>query len=235
MSITTVLFDLDGTLLPMDNDAFTKGYFGFLSAYMKKYGYQPKELVNAVLSGTAAMVKNKGDRSNEAAFWDKFGEIYGEKGISDKHYFDEYYKTDFQKLKEFCGISPSAAETVHSLKERGFTVVLATNPIFPAYATESRIRWAGLDPSDFKLYTTYENIGYCKPNPDYYAEIFKRLGAAPEECIMIGNDAKEDMIAEKLGTSVFLLTDCLINKENTDISRYPKGDFTDLAEYLKAL
>ena len=30
MSITTVLFDLDGTLLPMDNDVFTKCYFKLL-------------------------------------------------------------------------------------------------------------------------------------------------------------------------------------------------------------
>ena len=28
--ITTVLFDLDGTLLPMDQDLFVKSYFGIL-------------------------------------------------------------------------------------------------------------------------------------------------------------------------------------------------------------
>jgi len=31
----------------------------------------------------------------------------------------------------------------------GFRVALATNPIFPAIATEKRIRWAGLTPEDF--------------------------------------------------------------------------------------
>lgn len=30
--LTTILFDLDGTLLPMDNDAFTRGYFKLLAA-----------------------------------------------------------------------------------------------------------------------------------------------------------------------------------------------------------
>ena len=30
MSITTVLFDLDGTLLPMDQEEFTKGYLNLL-------------------------------------------------------------------------------------------------------------------------------------------------------------------------------------------------------------
>lgn len=235
MSITAVLFDLDGTLLPMDNDEFTKAYFKLLSANMAKYGYEPKELIDAVWVGTAAMVKNKGDKSNEAAFWEKFGEIYGEKGIKDKPLFDEFYRTDFQKLKDFCGYSEKAAETVRSLKEKGYTVALATNPIFPAYATESRIRWAGLEPSDFVLYTTYENISCCKPNPDYYTEILKRLSLSPADCLMVGNDAREDMIAESLGTKVFLLTDCLINKENKDLSRYPQGSFSDLTDYIKTL
>lgn len=52
---------------------------------------------------------------------------------------------------------------MRELKRRGFGVALATNPIFPSVATESRIRWAGLEPEEFALYTTYENTAYCKP------------------------------------------------------------------------
>ena len=43
----------------------------------------------------------------------------------------------------------------------------------------------------------------------------------------------EDMIAETLGMKVFLLTDCLINKQNIDISVYPNGDFDKLIEYIE--
>ena len=46
---------------------------------------------------------------------------------------------------------------MHAVKELGLRAVLATNPIFPAVATRSRIRWAGLEPEDFELCTTYEN------------------------------------------------------------------------------
>ena len=35
MKLTTILFDLDGTLLPMDNDEFTRGYFKLLAAKME--------------------------------------------------------------------------------------------------------------------------------------------------------------------------------------------------------
>ena len=67
--LTTILFDLDGTLLPMDNDAFTKGYFKLLAAKLTPHGYEPKQLVDAIWAGTAAMVKNDGSQSNEDAFW----------------------------------------------------------------------------------------------------------------------------------------------------------------------
>ena len=79
MKLTTILLDLDGTLLPMDNDAFTKGYFKLLAAKLSPHGYEPKQLVDAIWTGTAAMVKNDGARSNEEVFWKIFADIYGEK------------------------------------------------------------------------------------------------------------------------------------------------------------
>lgn len=233
--ITTILFDLDGTLLPMDNAAFTKGYFKLLAARLAPLGYEPEKLVDAIWSGTAAMVKNDGSQNNEAAFWKRFSEIYGEKVLGDLPVFENFYATDFQQAKAICGFNPKAAETVRTAKNLGFRVALATNPIFPAIATESRIRWAGLQPEDFELYTTYENIGYCKPNPAYYQELLDQLNESPERCLMVGNDVAEDMIAEKLGMQVFLLTDCIINKEDADISLYPRGGFDDLLEHIRTL
>ena len=233
--ITTILFDLDGTLLPMDNAAFTKGYFKLLAARLAPLGYEPEKLVDAVWSGTAAMVKNDGSQNNESAFWKRFSEIYGEKVLGDLPVFENFYATDFQQAKAMCGFNPKAAEAVRTARELGLRVALATNPIFPAIATESRIRWAGLQPEDFELYTTYENIGYCKPNPAYYQELLDRLNESPERCLMVGNDVAEDMIAEKLGMQVFLLTDCIINKDEADISVYPRGGFDELLEHIRTL
>jgi FMN phosphatase YigB (HAD superfamily) len=93
--------------------------------------------------------------------------------------------------------------------------------------------WAGLDHNDFELYTTYENSCFAKPNLDYYREILGKLDLKAEECLMVGNDVSEDMVAEKLGMKVFLLTDCLLNKDNEDISKYPSGSFKELKEYIE--
>ncbi len=232
MSIKVVLFDLDGTLLPMDQDAFTGDYFKRLAVKLSPYGYEQNQLIKDIWAGTAAMAKNDGNVTNEEAFWNKFAETYGEKVYGEKEIFEDFYRNEFQEVKKVCGFNAKAVEVVKHIKEKGLRVALATNPLFPAIATESRIRWAGLSPDDFELYTTYEESRYCKPNPLYYQSVAKQLGVEKEECLMVGNDVKEDMIAESLGMKVFLLTDCLINKEDKDISCYPNGDFEKLMEYI---
>jgi len=69
----------------------------------------------------------------------------------------------------------------------------------------------------------------CRP------EVLERLCVRPEDCVMVGNDVSEDMIARELGMKVFLLTDSLINKENKDISDYPHGSFEDLMTFIREL
>lgn len=235
MSIKMVMFDLDGTLLPMDMDEFTGGYFKMLAAKAAPCGYELKSLVKAIWHGVAAMVKNDGHCKNEDAFWEDFVAIYGEKALNDKWIFDEFYANEFQGAKQFCGYNPAAAETVRWIRDRGLRVALATNPLFPTIATQSRIRWTGLEPEEFEFFTTYENIGWCKPNPDYYREVLRRAGLKGEDCLMVGNDVGEDMVAAELGMKVFLLTDCLINKSGEDISRFPNGSFEELKTYISRL
>ena len=235
MKTKVVLFDLDGTLLPMDQDLFVKTYFGGIAKRLAVHGYEPEKLINSIWLGTKAMIKNNGERTNEETFWDTFAEIYGENVRSDEPKFDAFYREDFDKVQSSCGYNARAAEAVFLIKSLGFRTALATNPIFPAIATRKRISWAGLSETDFEFFTSYENSRYSKPNPNYYLEVTNRLGVSPQECLMVGNDADEDMVAEKLGMKVFLLTDCLINKSNTDISKYPHGDFNALIDYIKTI
>ena len=235
MAIQTVLFDLDGTLLPMDQDVFVKSYLGRIARAMALHGYDPDKLVKAIWSGTDAMVRNDGSRLNEAVFWDTFAGFFGTPTPQELALFDAFYREGFPAVQESCGFTPRAKEVLDKVKALGLQAVLATNPIFPAAATHQRVQWAGLQTSDFLHITTYENASFCKPNPDYYREILHKLGLAPEECLMVGNDATEDMVAETLGMQVFLLTPCLINKHDLDLSRWPQGDFDALLDYLDKL
>ena len=112
-------------------------------------------------------------------------------------------------------------------------IIGAGRTAFPGWISTQEDELNLLKKEDFELVTTYENSRFCKPNPAYYLEIFDKLGLKAEECLMIGNDVTEDMVAKKLGCQVFLLTEHLINKDNADISAYPHGDFADLEKFLQ--
>ena len=229
--ITTVLFDLDGTLLPMDLEAFTKTYFGLLAKKAAPYGYEPEPLVATVWKGTKAMVKNDGTQTNDTRFWDTFAQALGEDVKKLRPEFDDFYAREFHGAKVACGENPLAKKAVEGLKAKGYDVILATNPIFPLVGVETRLSWVGLKPEDFSHVTSYETYTTCKPNPEYYAEILRNTGKRPEECLMVGNDAVEDTAALEKGLSVYLVTDCLLNPTGRDLEQIPHGSFREFLTF----
>ena len=235
MKLKTVFFDLDGTLLPMDQDTFIKAYFTRLAAKMAPLGYAPDKMMKAVYAGIGAMIANDGEATNETVFWKVFCSVFGEQARADILHFDAFYRNEFQQVKDSCGYDERAAQLIRRLKREGYRLILATNPLFPQVATYSRIRWAGLEASDFEIVTTYENSSFCKPNLRYYEEILEIASVCPEDCLMVGNDVGEDMIAGKLGMKTFLLTDCLINRTADCIDDYPNGSFEELERYIESL
>lgn len=236
MAIKAVLFDLDGTLLPMDQNRFLKGYFGLLTEKMVKSGYEAGVFMKALLTGTDAMVANDGKLTNEALFWREFGKFYTPETLPPITLFDEFYREDFPKTRAFCGYDARPRRIVDAVKEKGLLAVLATAPAFPAIATETRMGYVGLKPADFLFYTNYENCTYCKPSEGYYREVIAKIGCAPEECLMVGNDVTDDMIpATAVGMQTFLLTDYLINKNGADISAYKNGGYDELLAYVASL
>jgi len=96
----TVLFDLDGTLLPMDQDVFVQAYMGGMAKKMAPHGYDPKALIGGVWAGTGAMVKNDGRTTNEEVFWNTFSGLMGRDTRVDEPHFEAYYETEFQKVRD---------------------------------------------------------------------------------------------------------------------------------------
>ena len=190
------LFDVDGTLLPMDMDKFIKLYFGSLSQkFAPMIGVAPDLLVKAVWSGTSAMIKNTGEKSNREVFWRAASEACGIDISIYESKFDDYYLNEFEFAKSATYVNPFAKKSVEYIKQNGGRLIAATNPIFPEVATRVRIAWAGLNPDDFEYITTYNNSSFCKPNLEYYKSICDKCGINPSESIMIGNDVDDDMCA----------------------------------------
>ena len=209
MHIRHILFDLDGTLLPMNQDEFVTFYMPLLA---KKYisegiSFDPKAFIASVWKGYGAMVNNDGSCTNREAFW---------------QYMDELLPTDSENV-------------VKKAKEKGIRTYLATNPVFPKVATMNRIKWAGLDAEDFELITTYEDNCYCKPNVDYYRTILEQFHLRPEECLMVGNDVEEDLAIRKLGVKTFLVTDTKENKKDLPIESDYQGSMEELFAFVESL
>ena len=236
MKLKAVLFDLDGTLLPMDLKVFFGEYFKHLTAKLAPYGYDdPKKLIKTMWQGVDKVCENDGSRTNEEVFWDFFVSVYGDVAREHLGVLEEFYLNEFEQVRSVCGYTPDANKTVKTLKKMGLKTAIATKPIFPDTAILKRMEWAGVDVDDFELYTSYDKCKFCKPQVEYYKEVADMLGLSPEECLMVGNDVSEDMPAEKCGMRVFLLTDSLINSENKDISQYRNGGFAELLNYINEL
>ena len=236
MNYQGIFFDLDGTLLPMDNDEFIKGYLGLLSQAVADLGYTPDTMIPTMWRGVAAMVKNDGSRTNFDIFWEYFANAFGKQVFDHIPRFDAFY-TDtegFHKAVRFTAPTPMARQAVEAARTKASCVVLATNPFFPRVAVESRLSWAGLTPADFDLVTTYENSRSCKPNPAYYREICQKLALDPAKCLMIGNNADEDVRAARAARlDTYLLTDCLIAEG--PLPEGPAGSFAELLDFLHTL
>jgi FMN phosphatase YigB (HAD superfamily) len=234
--ITTVLFDLDGTLIGMDQDEFIRLYFIAILDKLSKLGYDKKEMYEAIEGSIQATKRNDGTMTNEQRFWQTFDSITGGIPASVKDALDDFYKNEFISVLEgSCRKYPRACEIIQCAKDKGLRVILATNPLFPAVATYRRIRLGGMEPSDFDYVTAYENSSYAKPNPDYFRELLEKLNISSKECVMIGNDTKDDFAAHALGIPVFILTDGLINQGGVDLAEYPHGGFDDLISYIKSI
>ena len=234
--MNTVIFDLDGTLLPMaDSELFVKIYFEAMVMKLKPYGYAEEDLIKGIIAGTKAMLDNDGSIINRERFWNTFKVIFGQDAIKLEPVMIDFYNNEFIAAKKTTSVDPLAKDIVQKLKTKEYQLILGTNPLFPNVATYNRILWAGLSPDDFTFITTYDNSSFCKPKLEYYKEILKTIGKEPYECIMIGNDVGEDMVARHLGMDTFLLKNCLINRNDEDISEYKQGNFNDLLDFINSL
>lgn len=231
MKNKTILFDLDSTLLQMNQDLFLKKYFALIYKKASELGYDADSFMKIFSKAAFSIISNDGSMTNESLFW----------GIMEKYYpnidelkeqFNSFYENEFSTLSSIVNKSSTSNDIIQCLKKKGYTLILATNPLFPRVCTVQRMKWAGLNPDDFVLITTYENSRYCKPNHLYYEEIFKNLNIPMDGAIMVGNDLSDDFSDIPEGISKILITDYLINKNNAEIDM-PSFQLNEFLEYVK--
>ena len=227
-----LLFDLDGTLLPMVQNEFANSYFMQLSKKFRGTGVAADKLLKTIEKGLMGMVLNDGRNTNEEVFWQIFEREMKMKKVDIIDRFDEFYLNEFNEIIASTSPTGIAKEIIDIAKKKGLRLFLATNPLFPRQATLNRIRWAGLNPEDFLDITTYENSHFCKPNVKYFQEIIRRNDIDLDSALMIGNDVNEDLSISSLGVKTFLVTDCLENKHELELTSDFQGTLRDLKTFI---
>jgi FMN phosphatase YigB (HAD superfamily) len=194
--IRAVLLDLDDTLLINPMSKFIPKYFNLICKSVADL-VPPEVLTTALMEGTRAMQHNADrSRTNRQVFYEVF---FRRVGVERKYLEPRlagFYRIDYPQLSKLTRPAPGNRQLVEHLFERGFQVVVATNPLFPRNALEQRLDWAGVPVTefDYDLVTTFENMHSAKPDPDYYREILKKIDRLPKECLMVGDDWERDMV-----------------------------------------
>ncbi|WCK55375.1 HAD family hydrolase [Aneurinibacillus sp. Ricciae_BoGa-3] len=232
MAHKAILFDMDGTLLTIDTEAFVGRYMKRLGEYTGHL-IAPDLLVKSLWKATkVAMQDNSPNRTNADIFEEnflKFGNISRDEIWP---VFDRFYEEEFPLLRGNIEPHPAAIKIVKEAQKQGYRLVVATNPVFPEGAIMERLKWTGIEASSFEWITFMENSHYCKPNPRYFQEISERLGIDPGNCIMIGNDMQQDMVAKEIGMKTYLVTDYKIDRGTPQYAVDGMGTLHELYQQL---
>ncbi len=212
------LFDLDGTLLPMDTDRFLEQYVRSITPHFSHL-VDPGLFSRQLMASSYATIGNPDPAlTNQEKFMADFFPKIGCRPEELMPLFERFYRQHFCGLSQHTNPSPLARQLVQAALEQGYRIVLATNPIFPQEAVEQRMDWAGVADLPWQLVTSYEQTHFCKPNPSYFAEVLQLLSADPADCLHFGNDMDEDMAARELGVPVVIVEDCLINRHSREFA-----------------
>ncbi len=215
--IKHLLFDLDGTLLPLDLDFFFQNYLSALSAKFTTF-IPASEFKEKLIASTMVMVQNRDPNlTNEEVFWQDFPARVGFSRSFLEPIFLRFYQNEYCALGKNIPATHPVRELLTFALAQGFKLTIATNPIFPHYALVERLAWINCHDLPYEMVTAMERMHFCKPNPAYYQEVLDLLGAQAEECLMIGNDVEEDLVAATLGIKTCLVTDLLISRGKLQI------------------
>jgi FMN phosphatase YigB (HAD superfamily) len=202
----TLLFDLDDTLLDTNLEEFVPAYF---QAFTQNFEATilPTLMLRSLVHGTSVMNESADPtRTLQEVFETDF---YANLGIPKEELtagLEKFYDEVFPSLVMHTRPRPEAVPLIEWAIECGYRVAIATDPLFPRKATYHRLRWAGFDPEQFELVSSFEDFHFTKSYPAYYAEMLGRLGWTDGPVLMIGDNVQRDLLpANQLGLKTFFV------------------------------
>ncbi|MCD6580992.1 MAG: HAD family hydrolase [Desulfuromusa sp.] len=233
-TIKAVLFDLDGTLLRANMKGFIPQYIRGLAAYCANL-VEPKKFEKTLLTIIRDLIHTEGDgfMTNEERVYTR---MHRELAIPEsmlRKSLTQFKEHGLDRLQEYIQPIPLAGQIVKDCQEKGIPLVLATNPVFPKFMIQARMKWAKLEESSFTHLTSYENSYYCKPQAGYFQAIANQLDIETENCLMVGNDLNHDLAATAVGMKTYLVDTWLIDRGGQEWPCDYRGDHSSLQKFLQ--
>jgi FMN phosphatase YigB (HAD superfamily) len=229
-----ILFDLDGTLLRVQMAEFIPRYVHGLAACCEEF-VKPAKFTKAMLEAISSLIRNDGNEglTNEQRVMSHLHKHLSVSTSQLSDCFADFRQNGLNDLAELVKPIPLARNIVAECLAAGVPLVLATNPVFPAFMIEARLQWGGLSDFDFAHLTSFENSCYCKPQSGYFREISTLLKVAPEDCLMVGNDTSHDLSAAAVGMETFLVDTWIVERDECVWPCDNRGDHWALRTFLQ--
>lgn len=143
-------------------------------------------------------------------------------------------------IKNYVEYKPNADKLLHILKDRGYTLALATtttNVQLDAYKNYNKniIDKANID-DIFDIVLSKEDVKEKKPSPEVHNKIMQALNVKSDECLIIEDSIIGVKAANSAGIDVAVIydkySDC--NREEINkLSQYNFKDFNEIIEFAK--
>ncbi|WP_100333240.1 pyrophosphatase PpaX [Bacillus alkalisoli] len=176
MTINTVLFDLDGTLIDT-NDLIITSFLHTLDHYYPGQYHREDilEFIGPPLYDTFVTMDK--DRVEEMI----------------THYREFNLAKHDELVKEFDGVF----ETVQTLHEKGLKLGIVTSKMSPAVIMGLKL--TKLD-QFFDVVVALDHVTKAKPDPEPIQIALEQLGSKPEEAIMVGDNHHDILSGKNAGT-----------------------------------
>jgi HAD superfamily hydrolase (TIGR01509 family) len=202
----TLLFDLDGTLVRLHRRYSLELRMMFRAARRFRDVVPPFSFPRAFWRAARLAQSHDSRRPNHEIL---VSALSAQSRADEREIFsrmEDLTTHDFCHMQTHFRPIRGAREILETARARGHRVVLATNPVWPERAVKMRLGWGGLADFRFDFVSHSQVMTRCKPSLGYYRELLTRLGARPDECVMIGDNPKKDLPATELGIRTFLLS-----------------------------
>src|SRR6266498_4156280 len=229
----TLLLDLDDTLLDTNLDAFMPAYFMALSQHLANHT-APNTMLRALVAGVNLMNESEDPTRTLQEIFDS--DFYPKLDVARDEMvelIEDFYDHVFPTLAQHTRQRPEAVPLIEWAASCGYRIAIATDPLFPRKATYHRLRWAGFDPSQFELISTFEHFRFSKTHPAYYAEMLGQMGWPDGPVLMVGNDIDRDILpAKRLGLATYHVNGIPASGSGPEADG--RGKLSDLRPWLEA-